>query len=87
MATLRRVLLITLFLSLASGVFVGGHVYFARRMILDTEIGEPWRTLGLALVVAGAVAIALHPFAERLLPRRQARFVGGRASGGARPHV
>lgn len=63
------------FATLALGLVSGGHLYIARRLVLDPALPDPWRTLALGAVALGFALLVLHPIAERALPRRLGRWV------------
>ncbi len=63
------------FATLALGLVGGGHLYIARRLVLDPALPDPWRTLGVGAVALGFALLVLGPIAERALPRRQSRWI------------
>jgi predicted MPP superfamily phosphohydrolase len=69
-----------IFLSILSGVVVGGHLYLAQRLVFDPDLPEPWRGLALFGIVALAASLILEPIAQRALPRRLGRLVAWPAS-------
>jgi len=71
----KSILLVIVFVSLAGGLLYSAHAYLARRIILDPEMRDPWRTLGLAAIAVFGASIFLAPICERTLPRSIARFV------------
>src|SRR5262245_19533388 len=77
---MRRPLLIAAFIATLLLVLIGGHLYLAHRLVLAPALPEPWRTLGLALIAAGALLLVLQPIAERALPRRAGLWVAWPAS-------
>ena len=77
---MRRVLYGLIFLSILSGVVVGGHLYLAQRLVFDLDLPEPWRGLALFGIVALAASLILEPIAQRALPRRLGRLVAWPAS-------
>jgi len=76
----RRILLVSVFLVLASAVFLGGHFYIADRLVLDVGLAQPWRALALGLIAGGALCIAAEPVAARRFSRARARLVAWPAS-------
>jgi len=76
----RRVLYGLIFLSILSGVVVGGHLYLAQRLVFDLDLPEPWRSLALFSIAALAASLILEPIAQRTLPRHLGRLVAWPAS-------
>ncbi len=76
----RRSLGIAVFLALAIAFLSATHYYLALRLAIDPGWPEPFRSLGVAVIAAGAVLIVLHPIVERVLPRAVARWVSWPAS-------
>jgi predicted MPP superfamily phosphohydrolase len=62
-------------LCIAIGVLASAHYYIALRLILDPELPEPWRGLGLLAVAVLAALGVLQPIAERTLPEPFARVL------------
>ena len=77
---MRRLLLVAAFLAVISAVVVGGHLYLARRLVLQPEPAAWLRQFLLALVVAGGALLVAQPLCERLGPRALARWVAWPAS-------
>jgi len=77
---MRRTVLIATFVTLVLGVLVGGHYYLAQRLVVDTAVSAPLRTLLLALIAAGGGLLALQPLSERTFPVPLARAVAWPAS-------
>ena len=77
---MRRVLYGLIFLSILSGVVVGGHLYLAQRLVFDLDLPEPWRGLALFGIAALAASLILEPIAQRALPRQLGRLVAWPAS-------
>ena len=69
-----------IFLSILSGVVVGGHLYLAQRLVFDLDLPEPWRGLALFSIAALAASLILEPIAQRTLPRHLGRLVAWPAS-------
>jgi len=68
-----RVLVGLVFVSVALGLFGGGHYYLARRLVLDPDLPEPLRSLALAGLVCAALVLVAAPVAERRGSRTLAR--------------
>jgi predicted MPP superfamily phosphohydrolase len=76
----RRILAGLLFLSVLLSTVVGIHLYIARRLVFDTELGSPLREaslLGLAVLFA---TLFLQPIGERLLRPPWSRAIAWPAS-------
>jgi predicted MPP superfamily phosphohydrolase len=62
---------------LAVGVFFGllfwAHAYFAQRLLVDTQVPEPFRSLGAYLLLALAASIFVNPTVDRYLGPKAAR--------------
>jgi predicted MPP superfamily phosphohydrolase len=72
---LRRVAVLVPLLALFCATLVGAHLYLLERLVFDTGLPAPWRTLAcVAVAVLGASLIAA-PIAERTLPPARARLV------------
>lgn len=69
------VLLLIVFVVLATTILSSAHFYVARRMFLDTGLPEPWRALGLGAIALFGASLLLAPICERTLSRRIARIV------------
>lgn len=80
MSSLRRWPFVALIALLASAFLAGVHVYFAKRLVLDPALPEPWRSACLGAIAALALSLALQPFGERKLERRHARWIAWPAS-------
>jgi hypothetical protein len=80
MSPRRRWIAIGIFLTLASAFLVGMHVYLARRLVLDPDLPEPWRTAGLVAIAALGATLVLQPVGERTLRRPLARLLAWPAS-------
>jgi predicted MPP superfamily phosphohydrolase len=65
--TATRVAAGVLFLSVASGVLLGGHWYIVRRLVLDPGVDGPLRALALGAIAVGFVSLFAQPIGERLL--------------------
>jgi predicted MPP superfamily phosphohydrolase len=76
----RRLIFGLVFLTIFASVIVGGHLYLAQRLVFDTGLEEPWRSLSLAAIVLLAASLILEPIAQRTLPRRLGRWVAWPAS-------
>lgn len=77
---MRRFLVVLCFANVLVAVLVGGHLYLARRLILDPGVPSPARGILLAALAVLAASLVLQPFAERLLPRTSARWISWPAS-------
>ena len=77
---MRRLLLIVPAVALVSGVLVGAHLYLARRLIFDPQLGSNVTSILKWSVVALGVSLVLQPISERTLDRRFGRFVAWPAS-------
>jgi len=73
--TLKRALAATLVVSAACGLLFGLHYYIAKRLVLDSDMPEPWRSGSIALLALLGIGLVFQPFAERFVSRRIARFV------------
>ena len=73
-------LLLIVVVALVGGILYSAHVYMARRVILESGMQDPWRTLGLAAIAVLGSSLFLAPICERTLPRRIARIVAWPAS-------
>jgi predicted MPP superfamily phosphohydrolase len=71
----RRTLAVGTFVALAIGFLAATHRYLALRLVLDPGWPEPARSLGVAAIALFAALIVLHPLADRVLPRRIARWL------------
>lgn len=72
---MRRVLLISLALTIALGLLAGLHVYLANRLVIEPGWPEPWRSLALVGITAGGILIFLEPIAQRRIARSRALVV------------
>ncbi len=72
---MRRIPVVAVFATVAASAVVGGHYYIATRMVLDPQIGAPWRAPLLSLVAALGATLILAPIAERTLRPPLARIV------------
>ena len=64
---MRRAAAAAVFLTLFSGVLVGGHYYIVQRLVEEPGLPGPWRGLAVGFVVLMAVALVAQPISERLL--------------------
>src|SRR5262249_42709432 len=70
--TMPRRLLIALFLSLLIGLVVAGPWYIWQRLVVETELGQPWRTIALLALLALGSSWFVQPVAGQFLsPARQ----------------
>jgi len=76
----RRLTLGLLFIGVLLTVLVLGHAYVLRRLVLDTDLPQPWRSVAGAGILLLAASLVLEPVAQRLLPRRLARWIAWPAS-------
>ena len=74
MSGARRILAVSVFLAILLSVLVGGHVYLARRLVLDLGLPAPLEWAGLAVIATLAALLLLQPLGERL-PRRARRWL------------
>lgn len=67
-----------IFLGVVLAIVASAHAYFIRRLVLDTELGQPWAGLCTTAIVLGACLLFAHPIAERRLrlPPRSAAILG-----------
>jgi len=75
-----RILGLAVFVVFAAGILAGAHAYLVQRLVLDSGVADPWRTLltaGIALLGATLVA---QPIGERTLPPSLARWLAWPAS-------
>jgi predicted MPP superfamily phosphohydrolase len=77
---MRRLLLVSIFLAVILSVLVGGHLYLARRLVLDPALPASLRDAALLAVALFGATLVLAPIAERLLPSRIARALTWPAS-------
>jgi len=75
-----RILAGLLFVSIALAILLGGHSYFAQRLVLDPEIAEPARSILLVAIAGGLVSLIAQPIAERLVAPPWNRLVAWPAS-------
>ena len=80
LAVMRRAVVVLCFVTVLLTVLVGGHLYLARRLILDPGVPSPARGVLLGVLAVLAASLVLQPFAERLLPRTSARWISWPAS-------
>ena len=67
------------FLAVFASVLVGGHLYLAKRLVIDPGLVEPWRTLAFAaLAVLGVSLLAEHQqdISNRFARLGDDKFVG-----------
>jgi len=76
----RRLPALLLALGLALALLAGLHLYLARGLVLESGIGEPWRTALCAALGLLALCLVAQPIAERRLSRRLSRLVAWPAS-------
>lgn len=72
---MKRVLTIATFLLVVTSVWIGGNLYLARRLIVDTGLEGAARAAGLGAVAVLATLVLVQPLFERFLPRRYGRLV------------
>jgi len=76
----RRILLVAAFIALMTAVLTGGHVYLARRLVLQPELA-PWlRDALLAVIAAGAALLLAQPLCDRFAPPAARRWLAWPAS-------
>jgi len=80
MSSATRLLAGLTFVALALAILLGGHFYLAQRLVLDPEIGAPWRGILLAGIALGLVSLVAQPIAERVIRPPWNRLVGWPAS-------
>ena len=80
MRFLLRVLLATFAATVAMAILVGVHYYLATRLLLEPAFPEPWRSLGLTVVVLGGLSVVGQPIFERVFPRWVSSFTAWPAS-------
>jgi hypothetical protein len=72
---LRRRSKISLVVCTLGLILLGLHYYIAKRLVLDPEVPEPWRT-GLLLALGfAAVSLFLVPISSRKLPPSWSRLI------------
>jgi predicted MPP superfamily phosphohydrolase len=71
----KRALAALLVASAVCGLLFGLHYYIAKRLILDSELPEPWRGWSIAALVLLGLSLVVQPLAERFVSRSIARFV------------
>jgi predicted MPP superfamily phosphohydrolase len=77
---MRRVALITAFVTVLLAVLLGGHFYLAQRLVWAPQLPQPLRGIALAVLTAGVLFLVAQPLAERLLPARLGRWIAWPAS-------
>ena len=77
---MRRVALITVFLSVILTILVGGHLYIAQRLVLDAHLPAGVQALVLGLIAAAGATLVLQPLSERRFPAGVARAIAWPAS-------
>ena len=77
---MRRLILVFLFVGVLLTVLVGGHLYLARRLVLDLALGPPLRNAALLTIALLSATLFLQPIAERTLPRRVGTAIAWPAS-------
>jgi len=77
---LKRALALLLVTSAVSGLLFGLHYYIARRLIVDSQMPDPWRAGSFAALALLGLSLVAQPVAERFVSRRFARFVAWPAS-------
>lgn len=77
---MRRTLLVAIFLTVVSTVLVGGHLYLARRLVLQPELPLWLGRAFLAAIIGGACLLVAQPLSERLGPRWLNRWIAWPAS-------
>lgn len=77
---MRRVLLITVFISVLLAVLVGGHLYLAQKLVWGPALPAPWSDLVLIVLAFGALTLVLQPIGERLLAPPLGRVIAWPAS-------
>jgi uncharacterized protein len=70
-----RLALALVLLAVGLSAVAGGHVYLARRLVLDPGIGEPMRSALLSLLALLFLSIFVAPVAERRLRPPRLRLV------------
>jgi predicted MPP superfamily phosphohydrolase len=78
--SMRRVVLIVIFICTLLGVVAGGHVYLIQRLVIEPALPSPWATLVAAFVLSAGLALVLTPVAERTAPLAVARAIAWPAS-------
>jgi predicted MPP superfamily phosphohydrolase len=72
---LRRSSSISLIVCTLAAIVFGLHYYIARRLVLDPELPEPWRTALLLLLGFAAASLILIPICSRKLPSSWSRLI------------
>ena len=81
-----RIAAVAGFVTLASAVIGSGDLYIARRLVVEPDLPEPWRSLGLAAIAAGFGLLFLQPIGERLYDRQPISVVGDVAEHEGKDH-
>jgi len=76
----KRTVLGAVFLAVAAGVFVGGHLYLAQRLVFDPAWPAPLERGLVAALWVLAASLVVGPVAERTLPRAASRWLAWPAS-------
>jgi uncharacterized protein len=77
---MRRIVLAAAFVAIVATVLVGGHVYLARRLVLQPQPPDWLRQGLLGLVYCGAALLVAQPLAERFAPPALGRWIAWPAS-------
>jgi len=72
---LKRAIAASLVASAVCALLIGLHYYIAKRLILDSELPEPWRGWSIVALALLGLSLVAQPFAERFVSRPIARFV------------
>jgi hypothetical protein len=72
---MRKALVVTVFLIVVLSVWIGGHVYMVRRLVLDPGLDGTAADVAIGAFVVLAASILVQPLAERYLRPRHARLV------------
>lgn len=72
---LKRALAVSLLASVVSGLLFGLHYYIARRLVVDSELPDPWHDWAIAALVLLGMSLVAQPLAERFVSRPIARLV------------
>ena len=72
---MRRSSIISLVVCTLGAILLGLHYYIAKRLVLDPEVPEPWRTFLLLVLGCAAVSLFLVPINSRKLPPSWSRLI------------
>ena len=72
---MRRLGIVLVFLTVLATAVVGGHLYLAKRLVLDSQLSPSLEATLLWAIGLFASTLVLQPITERTLPTRVASFI------------